>query len=101
MANFTRRWVATIIMQHCALLHLNKSCLYHFMFLMGAFMEELNCGHLVWYVYDEFTSLSTLFIAYSWSGFWDLFRRFCDGWSMGYIGTEYKAIGAIFSDLSV
>jgi hypothetical protein len=25
-------------------------------------MEELNCGHLVWYVYDEFTSLSTFFL---------------------------------------
>ncbi len=68
---------------------------------MCAFMEELNCRHLVWYVYDEFSSLSTLFIGYSWSGFWDWFGRFGDGWSMGYIGTKYGATRATFSELSV
>jgi len=64
-------------------------------------MEELNCRHLVWYVYDEFSSLSTLFISYLWNVFWDWFGRFGDGWSMGYIGIEYEAIGVTFSELSV
>ncbi len=45
-------------------------CFRQFLFVsfyvsMRAFMEELNCEHLVWYVYDEFTSLSTLFAGFS------------------------------------
>jgi hypothetical protein len=93
--------MATIIMQHRALLVLDKSCLYHLIFFMLAFMEKVNCGHLVWYIYDKFTSLSTLFASFSWSDFLDWLRRFGDGWSMGYIGTEYKVTRAIFSELSV
>jgi hypothetical protein len=57
--------MATVIMQHRALLILDSFCLYHLMFLMHAFMEELNCEHLVWYVYDEFIGLSILFAGFS------------------------------------
>ncbi len=79
----------TIIMQHHALLILDNFCLYCFMFLMCAFMEELNCRHLVWYVYDELIGLSTLFACFSWNNFWDWFWRSDDGWSVGYIGADY------------
>jgi hypothetical protein len=65
------------------------------MFLMHAFMEELNCGHLVWYVYDEFIRYQLCLLV------WDWLMRFGDGWSMGYIGTEYGATGVTFSELSL
>ncbi len=61
--------MAIVIVQHYVLIVLNSSCLYCFMFLMCAFMEELNCVHLVWYVYDEFTHLLTLFTSSLCSGF--------------------------------
>ncbi len=88
MANFIWRWMATIIMQHYGLIVLDSSCLYYFMFLMCAFMEELNCGHLVQYVYDEFTGLLTLFIGSSWSGFWDWLKIFGHGWNASYIRVD-------------
>jgi len=77
--------MAIVIMQHCALIILDSSCLYCFMFLMCAFMEELNCGHLVWYVYNEFIGLLTLIIGFSWSSLWDCLKRFRDGWSVSHI----------------
>jgi ABC-type uncharacterized transport system permease subunit len=57
VANFILCWMVVVNMQHCVLIVSNSYCLYCFMFLMCAFMEELNCGHLVWYVYNEFTGL--------------------------------------------